>query len=44
MSVKTTSGRRITPFGKEGRGVLSARELQRVGVVDVGSNSIRPGL
>ncbi len=41
MSVKTTSGRRITPFGKEGRGVLSARELQRVGVVDVGSNSIR---
>lgn len=40
MSVKTVSGRSFAPFGKD-RGVLSARELQRVGVVDVGSNSIR---
>nr|WP_254368057.1 exopolyphosphatase [Paracoccus sp. Z118] len=31
----------VSPFGKDGRGALSARELRRVGVVDVGSNSIR---
>ncbi|WP_299360063.1 Ppx/GppA family phosphatase [uncultured Paracoccus sp.] len=41
MNVRTTSGRKIVPFGREGGQALSARELQRVGVVDVGSNSIR---
>lgn len=37
-AITTTSGKRLAPFGKELR---SARELSRVGVVDVGSNSIR---
>ncbi len=41
MSVTTTSGRKPAPFGKHGLPVRSARELRRVGVVDVGSNSIR---
>ncbi|WP_134726664.1 Ppx/GppA family phosphatase [Paracoccus luteus] len=41
MNLTTTSGRRVSPFGKQGLPVRSARELKRVGVVDVGSNSIR---
>lgn len=41
MNVTTTSGRIVSPFGKQGLPVLSTRELKRVGVVDVGSNSIR---
>jgi len=41
MNVTTTSGQRIAPFGKHGLPVRSMRELARVGVVDVGSNSIR---
>ena len=41
MNLTTTSGRRVSPFGKAGLPVRSARELARVGVVDVGSNSIR---
>ncbi len=41
MSVTTTAGRKPAPFGKHGLPVRSARELRRVGVVDVGSNSIR---
>ena len=32
---------KLAPFGKQGLPVRSARELARVGVVDVGSNSIR---
>lgn len=41
MNVKTASGQKIAPFGKHGLPVRSMRELARVGVVDVGSNSIR---
>ncbi|MBV0891615.1 exopolyphosphatase [Paracoccus sp. Z118] len=41
MTIRTVTGRMVSPFGKDGRGALSARELRRVGVVDVGSNSIR---
>ncbi|HRO13548.1 MAG TPA: Ppx/GppA family phosphatase [Paracoccus sp. (in: a-proteobacteria)] len=41
MNVTTDAGRTGPLSGKEGLGVLSARELSRVGVVDVGSNSIR---
>ncbi|PZO64286.1 MAG: exopolyphosphatase, partial [Paracoccus denitrificans] len=37
-AITTASGKQLAPFGKELR---SARELSRVGVVDVGSNSIR---
>ena len=44
MNVTTTSGQKVSPFGKQGLPVRSMRELARVGVVDVGSNSIRPGL
>ncbi|KGJ18913.1 Ppx/GppA family phosphatase [Paracoccus sanguinis] len=41
MNVTTTSGQKVSPFGKGGLPVRPARELKRVGVVDVGSNSIR---
>lgn len=41
MNVTTTSGQKVSPFGKQGLPVRSMRELARVGVVDVGSNSIR---
>ena len=41
MNVTTTSGHKVSPFGKHGLPVRSMRELARVGVVDVGSNSIR---
>lgn len=41
MNVTTTSGQNVSPFGKQGLPVRSMRELARVGVVDVGSNSIR---
>lgn len=41
MNVTTTSGEKVSPFGKQGLPVRSMRELARVGVVDVGSNSIR---
>ena len=41
MNVTTTSGQKLSPFGKAGLRIRSARELRRVGVVDVGSNSIR---
>lgn len=39
-SVRTTSGQKIEPFGKMFQ-KLPKRSLNRVGVVDVGSNSIR---
>ncbi|MDO5631523.1 MAG: Ppx/GppA family phosphatase [Paracoccus sp. (in: a-proteobacteria)] len=40
--VRTTSGKKIDPFGTESPfGQLAARELRRVGVVDIGSNSVR---
>ena len=39
--VGTGQGVGVSPFGKQGLPFLSARELARVGVVDVGSNSIR---
>ncbi len=39
-SVRTTSGQQIEPFGKMFQ-KLPKRSLNRVGVVDVGSNSIR---
>ncbi|MGP9805806.1 Ppx/GppA family phosphatase [Paracoccus sp. NSM] len=38
--VRTTSGRKVDPFGPKFR-KLPKRALRRVGVVDVGSNSIR---
>ncbi|MDN5568999.1 MAG: exopolyphosphatase, partial [Paracoccus sp. (in: a-proteobacteria)] len=38
--VRTTSGQQIEPFGRK-FGKLPKRALKRVGVVDVGSNSIR---
>ncbi|WP_207101959.1 Ppx/GppA family phosphatase [Paracoccus shandongensis] len=38
--VRTTTGKTVEPFGKM-FGKLSKRALSRVGVVDVGSNSIR---
>ncbi|WP_410216255.1 Ppx/GppA family phosphatase [Paracoccus sp. (in: a-proteobacteria)] len=38
--VRTTSGKNVTPFGGKFR-KLPKRALRRVGVVDVGSNSIR---
>ena len=41
MNVKSASGQKFAPFGKHGLPVRSMRELARVGVVDVGSNSIR---
>ncbi|MCQ0971751.1 Ppx/GppA family phosphatase [Paracoccus sp. TK19116] len=40
-SVRTTSGRQIEAFHESPFERKSGRELQRVGVVDVGSNSIR---
>ena len=39
--VGTGQGVGVSPFGKQGLPFRSARELARVGVVDVGSNSIR---
>lgn len=41
MNLRTTSGDKVSPFGQGELRVRSARELSRVGVVDVGSNSIR---
>lgn len=41
MNVTTASGQKVSPFGRNGLRIRSARELSRVGVVDVGSNSIR---
>ncbi|MDO5371408.1 Ppx/GppA family phosphatase [Paracoccus sp. (in: a-proteobacteria)] len=41
MNVTTVSDQKPSPFGKQGLPIRSARELKRVGVVDVGSNSIR---
>ncbi|WP_304618990.1 Ppx/GppA family phosphatase [Paracoccus sediminilitoris] len=38
--VRTTSGQKIEPFGRK-FGKLPKRALKRVGIVDVGSNSIR---
>lgn len=41
MNITTASGHKVSPFGKHGLPIRSARELSRLGVVDVGSNSIR---
>ena len=40
-NLTTATGEKVSPFGKDGLPFRSARELARVGVVDVGSNSIR---